>query len=456
MRLEKQLVIIGAGPAGIAAAIGAFKAGIRDIVVIEREKKAGGILNQCIHDGFGTIKYGQALTGPEYADRELNKAKDLGIDIMTNAMAIEMSPEKVVKVISPTGEIFVSAHSVIFATGCRERTRGNLMIPGSRPAGIFTAGVAQHLVNVLNIMPGKRIVILGSGDIGLIMARRLSLEGAEVIGVYEIQPKSGGLKRNIQQCLLDYNIPLFLNHTVTKINGTKRLQSVEISKVDENGSAIPGTEQLVECDTLILSVGLIPENEVLKTAYEKNYSYGAGITTDQFLQTFIPGVFLCGNSRKVLDLVDFVSEEGEFVGRNAAHYLKKELMETYTMSKRNEAPKGVPQKDERICIICPRGCNLQVMKQGEEIQVLGNNCPRGEEYAKQEINCPRRRVTTTIKTENGELLPVKTSDEIELRKIKDIVNQTKKITVNNGTHTVGDVLYSSGGVEFMFSGNSWS
>jgi len=262
MTIKKDVIIIGAGPAGLAAAIEVKKNGIDDVLVIERELYAGGILNQCIHDGFGVIKFGEALTGPEYAYRYINEAKKYEVEILTGTMVVKITPDRKVIVINPKGMIVYSAGSVILAMGCRERSRGAISIPGTRPAGIFTAGVAQHFVNLKNIMMGKRIIILGSGDIGLIMARRLTLEGAEVIAVLEKLPYTSGLPRNITQCLEDYEIPLLLKHTIVNIEGKERLKSVTIAKVDDIGNVVSGTSKKIECDTLILSVGLIPENEI--------------------------------------------------------------------------------------------------------------------------------------------------------------------------------------------------
>lgn len=455
MIIDKDLVIVGAGPAGIAAAIGAHNEGIKDILVIEREKRPGGILNQCIHDGFGLVKYGEALSGPEYADRVIHEAVSHGIEFMTNAMVIGMTPEKVLTVITPNGETIINAKSVVFATGCRERTRGNLMIPGGRPSGIFTAGVAQQLVNVMNIMPGSRVVILGSGDIGLIMARRLTLEGAKVLGVYEIQSKSGGLQRNIQQCLYDYDIPLYLQHTVTKVNGKKRLQSIVVSEVDEDGTVIAGTDRLIECDTLILSVGLIPENEVLKGAGAHLRENGKGMFTDEYLQTSIPGVFLCGNSRKVLDLVDFVSEEGCAAGINAGKYINREMLVAFEGNRSNSAPKGVPEKGVITCTICPRGCRLTAVTEKGETRIEGNNCPRGEQYGLQELICPSRIVTSTIKDSKGRLLPIKTNKAVAIDKVKKVTELTRKTVVDNKDYQVGEVIVKNDEYELVYSGNTW-
>jgi thioredoxin reductase len=322
MLINKDIIIIGAGPAGLAAAIEAKKRGVNDVLVLEREPIAGGILNQCIHDGFGLIKFNEALTGPEYAQRYINEAESLNIEIITNVMVQDISKDKVVTTISPSGIKTYKAAAIILAMGCRERTRGAICIPGTRPAGVFTAGVAQNLVNLKNIMIGKKIVILGSGDIGLIMARRLTLEGASVLAVVEKLPYSSGLQRNITQCLDDFEIPLLLSHTVTKIEGHERVKSVTITKVDEQGNSIRGTSKKFDCDTLILSVGLIPENELSLNAGVAIDNITSGATVDENLHTSVPGIFACGNVLQVHDLVDYVSAEGELAAKSAVEFLK--------------------------------------------------------------------------------------------------------------------------------------
>jgi len=308
---NKRIVIIGAGPAGLAAAIALYERGERDIVMLEREAAPGGILRQCIHDGFGLTRFGESLSGPEYAERFIEKAKQLNIEIITNATVIELNEDKTVTAATPNGLLVFKAQAVILSMGCRERTRGALAIPGRRPAGVYTAGVAQAYINLKNTMVGKEAVILGSGDIGMIMARRLTLEGAKVKGVYEIQSYPSGLPRNVEQCLNDYGIPLYLSHTVTKINGEKRLESIVVSEVDDKMRPIEGTEQEITCDTLILSVGLIPENELTRMAGAEIDPLTSGAVVDERLQTSVPGVFAAGNVLHVHDLVDFVSLEAE-------------------------------------------------------------------------------------------------------------------------------------------------
>lgn len=318
------LVVAGGGPAGMAAAVEAYKCGIRDIVILEREERLGGILHQCIHTGFGLHIFGEELTGPEYAWRYIDMVNELGISYMTDTAVLGISGDKTVSAInSSEGYIELQAKAVILAMGCRERTRGALNIPGTRPAGVFTAGTAQKYVNIYGLMPGKKVVILGSGDIGLIMARRLTLEGAEVKMVCEILPQSGGLLRNVVQCLHDFDIPLLLRHTVIDIHGRERLEGVSIAEVDENRKPIMQTARFVECDTLLLSVGLIPENELSREAGLAMDTATSGPVVDDCMSTSIPGIFACGNVVHVHDLVDNVTKEAECAGRCAAEYLRQ-------------------------------------------------------------------------------------------------------------------------------------
>ena len=321
--LTKELIIIGGGPAGMSAAIAAYESGIRDILILERDSELGGILRQCIHNGFGLHRFGEELTGPEYAWRYEEKVRELGIPFKLDTMVLDITEDKVITASNSEDGIFtIKAKAIILAMGCRERPRGALNIAGHRPSGIYSAGMAQKLVNMKGYLPGKNVVILGSGDIGLIMARRMTLEGAKVHAVCELMPYSGGLIRNIEQCLNDFGIPLKLSHTVVDIHGKERLEGVTIAKVDEKRRPIEETKEYIPCDTLLLSVGLIPENELTKSAGISIDRITSGAVVDQDRQTDIEGIFSCGNVLHVHDLVDYVSEEAEIAGRGAAEYIK--------------------------------------------------------------------------------------------------------------------------------------
>ena len=345
--MKKDLVIIGGGPAGMAAAVSAYEAGVRDILILERDSALGGILRQCIHNGFGLHRFGEELTGPEYAAKYEKMVDELQIPYMLDTMVIEVSADKTVTAMNREMGIFtVEAGAIILAMGCRERPKGALNIAGTRPAGIFTAGTAQKFVNMKGYMPGHEVVILGSGDIGLIMARRMTLEGAKVKAVCELMPYSGGLARNIEQCLNDFNIPLRLSHTVVNIHGRERLEGVTIARVDENRRPIKESEEYIPCDTLLLSCGLIPENELTKGAGISLDRITNGAVVDGDRETEIEGIFACGNVLHVHDLVDYVSEESAITGKAAAKHIfgKKNKAVCHSIKTDGRVRYTVPQK----------------------------------------------------------------------------------------------------------------
>ena len=420
-----DIVIVGGGPAGLAAALAARENGVADILILEREDRLGGILNQCIHNGFGLHTFQEELTGPEYAARYIEKVEELQIPYKLQTIVLNIMPDKMVAAMNREDGLFeVQAKAVILAMGCRERPRGALNIPGFRPAGIYTAGTAQRLVNIEGFLPGRKIVILGSGDIGLIMARRLTLEGARVQAVVEILPKSGGLQRNIVQCLEDFDIPLLLRHTVVDIKGRERVSGVTVSAVDEQGKPIPGTGQEYDCDTLLLSVGLIPENELTRELGARIDPATHGPVVNEKLETTIPGVFACGNVLHVHGLVDSVSEEAAEAGKNAAVSIK--------------------QTEERrlTCIICPKGCSLRVrLEAGRVTLVEGNHCKRGAQYAEKEVTNPTRTVTTIIPVRGGreKMLSVKTRTDIPKAKVQACMRALKNVTAEAPVQ-IGNVI----------------
>ena len=323
--IKHDIVIIGGGPAGMAAAVAAYDNGVRDVVIIDREEKLGGILKQCIHNGFGLHKLGKELTGPEYAAHYEKAVSDRGIKVFYETMVTDISEDRIVTAQSTEGILKIEAKAVVLAMGCRERSRGALNIPGTRPAGVYSAGTAQKLINCMGYSVGKRVVILGSGDIGLIMARRMSFQGAKVEAVCEIMPYSGGLTRNIVQCLEDFGIPLYLSTTVAEIHGRERVEGVTIAQVDESRKVIEETKRYIPCDTLLLSCGLIPENELTSSAGVPLSAVTSGALVDEHRQTEREGIFACGNVLQVHDLVDYVSDEAEIAGKSAAEYVKGNL-----------------------------------------------------------------------------------------------------------------------------------
>ena len=435
-----EVLVIGGGPGGLAAACAARKEGASSVIVLERDSRAGGILNQCIHDGFGLIRYNCELTGPEYAVRAIREADEAGAEILTSRHVSGIRKDGpdgyVVSAYTDKGIEEYSTRTIVLATGCRERTRGNISIPGSRPAGVFTAGVAQNLVNIRNVMIGKRVVILGSGDIGLIMARRLTLEGAKVLAVAEIMPQPTGLARNVSQCVYEFGIPIYVRTTVSNIIGKRKLEAVELSDLDENGKVIPGTARRIDCDALVLSVGLIPENEVAQTVGVRLFPNNA-VDTDKYLQTSVPGVFSCGNSRHVMDLADYVSEQGAMAGRNAVHYMNGREMESWDEEKSNCMKKGFPEEGTVTCTVCPNGC--QVRWDEKTGSFSGNRCMRGSRFAMQERTAPMRTVTTTVKTDSGELMSVRTDGKVGRDSVTGLVEKLRRVTAE-GSFAVGDVV----------------
>ena len=376
--IQKDVIIVGGGPAGLAAAVELYKKGVKDILILEREKHLGGILRQCIHDGFGLARFKTTLSGPEYAQRFIDEVEELKVPYMTEAAVTDISNDKIVTVVTREGILKYQAKAVILTMGCRERTRGALGIPGERPTGVFTAGVAQAYMNLHNTMVGKKVVILGSGDIGMIMARRMTLEGAKVLAVFEIQPYPSGLPRNIEQCLNDYGIPLYLSHTVVDIHGDSRLKGITVAQVDEHFKRIPGTEKEYECDTLILSVGLIPENELSIDAGVTLDARTRGAVVDECFMTDVDGIFAAGNVLHVHDLVDFVSMEAEKLADNVCDYVENQGLEACLneITTDRNINHTVPQKfsgkkDLTISMRVNRplkDCKIVISQNGEEIK----------------------------------------------------------------------------------------
>ncbi|MBO5112739.1 MAG: DUF1667 domain-containing protein [Lachnospiraceae bacterium] len=428
-----------------------------------------GILNQCIHNGFGLHTFKEELTGPEYAARYISMVYEKKIPYMLHTMVVDVrggDPCIVTAMNHKKGLFEIEAKAVVLAMGCRERPRGAMNIPGSRPSGIYSAGTAQRFVNIEGRMPGKEVVVLGSGDIGLIMARRMSLQGAKVKMVAEIMPYSGGLKRNIVQCLDDFGIPLKLSHTVTKIHGKDRIEGVTVSKVDGNLKPIPGTEEYVSCDTLLLSCGLIPENELSESAGARMDPVTSGPVVNARLQTTAEGVFACGNVLHVHDLVDNVSKEAVEAGANAAAYVKEKnkdwgeaVRPKIPAKTKSVIPEGRDAGRTLICIGCPNGCLVTVDKNPDgSLSITGNTCKKGEEYARNEVTAPKRMVTSIVRVSGGKnpVVSVKTKEEIPKEKIAacmEEINRTAlKAPVSLGQIVIADVAGT--GVDIVATGDA--
>ncbi len=469
MNKKRDLVIIGGGPAGMAAALAAYEKGIHDILILERDSELGGILNQCIHTGFGLHTFKEELTGPEYAGRYIDMINEKGIPSLLRTMVTDIKsgdPCVVTAMNKDMGLFQIEAQAVVLAMGCRERSRGAMNIPGYRPAGIYSAGTAQRYVNIEGRMPGKEVVILGSGDIGLIMARRMTLQGAKVKLVAEIMPYSGGLRRNIVQCLDDYHIPLKLSHTVTCIHGKDRVEGVTVSKVDEALNPIPGSEEYVSCDTILLSCGLIPENELTLEAGARMDDVTQGPVVNEHLETTQRGIFACGNVLHVHDLVDNVSKEAAKAGEFAAEYIHNKysswgeaVRPPIPEKTKCTLPEDRDMESQLICIGCPMGCLITAKKKEDgSLDITGNTCPKGEAYARSEMTAPVRMVTSFVYLQGGKdkVVPVKTAGEIPKEKIAACMEEVRNTIVKAPVKT-GDILIANvadTGIDVIATGNA--
>ncbi len=447
-----EIAIVGAGPAGMAAAWGAKKQGCSDILILERQEEAGGVLNQCIHDGFGLVLYGHSYTGPEYAQRWKEKTEELA-DIKTNCSVVDITARKdyfcVCCIGKNSGYEVYGAKSVIFATGCRERTLGQMRIPGGRPAGIYTAGCAQYMMNIQNLKPGNTAVIFGTGDIGLIMARRFMLEGIRVKLMVGDRPS--GLARNYMQCIQDFQIPLKLGYTVLGVHGYQRLKGVTIAPLDPHGNPMSDQREYIPCDTLLTAAGLIPETE-LGTSWGIPLSAQKGLLTDEEGRTLVPGLYACGNVTDIYDLADYVTVSGIKTGAAAARdlgYVSADDSWKPVIKPRKERTfEGMDQlsSEETICVLCPRGCRIHCMNGEDGIKVSGNGCEKGHAYALRERTSPERILTTTMKISKTDrrLLPVHTTKPIPREKLREAVHvlngMTVQLPVKEGTILVKHLL----------------